>query len=199
MSVGQSVCLSVCRSASNEFYRSVMLLVVYICCYYYCSLDHQIILWLYFAFLSCDSSSIGHNVSLSVCLSATCFIEVLCCSVRLLLLLLQLIIFEHSVGYILHCAFIFCILSCECSSRGHNISLSVCLSATSSMEVLCFCLCSIVVTVVVVYNISTLCCYIFHFAFIFCIFSCERNSIGHYVSLSVCLSVSSFMEVLCCC
>ena len=31
-SVCRSVCWSVCLSASNEFYRSVMLLVVYICC-----------------------------------------------------------------------------------------------------------------------------------------------------------------------
>ena len=69
------VCQSVCRSASNKFYRSFMLLVVYICCYYYCSLDYQIILQLYFAFLSFDSSSIGHNVSLS----ATRIILVLCC------------------------------------------------------------------------------------------------------------------------
>ena len=77
--VGRSVCLSVGRSGSNEFYRSVMLLVMFICCYYYCSLDYQNILWLFFAFLSCDSSSIGHNVSLQVCLSAKSFMEVLCC------------------------------------------------------------------------------------------------------------------------
>ena len=77
--VGRSVRLSVGRSASNEFYRSVMILVVFICCYNYCSLDYQIILWLYFAFFSCNSSSICHNVSLQVCLSATSFMEVLCC------------------------------------------------------------------------------------------------------------------------
>ena len=42
--VGRSVCLSVGRSVGrsvrNESYRSVILLVVYICCYYYCSLDY---------------------------------------------------------------------------------------------------------------------------------------------------------------
>ena len=41
--VGLSVCLSVCQSVRNEFYRSVMLLVVYIWCQYYCSLDYLII------------------------------------------------------------------------------------------------------------------------------------------------------------
>ena len=78
-SISRNVGLSVSRSASNEFNRSVMLLVVYICCCYYCSLDYQIILWFYFAFLSWDSSSIGHNVSLLVCLIATSFMEVICC------------------------------------------------------------------------------------------------------------------------
>ena len=47
-----SVGLSVCRSVPNEFYRSVMLLLVYICCYYYCSLDYKNILLSYFAFLA---------------------------------------------------------------------------------------------------------------------------------------------------
>ena len=47
LSDGQSVCLSV----PNEFYSSVMLLVVYICCYSYCSLDYQINLQSYFAIL----------------------------------------------------------------------------------------------------------------------------------------------------
>ena len=38
--VGLYVCLSVCWSVRNEFYSSVMMLVVYICCYSYCSLDY---------------------------------------------------------------------------------------------------------------------------------------------------------------
>ena len=40
----KSQCPSVGLSASNEFNRSVMLLVVYICCQQYCSLDYQIIM-----------------------------------------------------------------------------------------------------------------------------------------------------------
>ena len=45
MSVGPSVGLSV----PNEFYGSVMLLLVYICCFYCCSLDYKNILLSYFA------------------------------------------------------------------------------------------------------------------------------------------------------
>ena len=49
LKVAMSVCLlvgrSVCMSASNDFYRSVMLLVVYKnIVKYYCSLDYYIIL-----------------------------------------------------------------------------------------------------------------------------------------------------------
>ena len=77
------------------------------------------------------------------------------------------------------------VFSCNSSSIGPNVSLSVCLLATSFMEVLCCCQCTIVVTAVVVYNISTLWCHTLHFAIIFCILSCKRSSIGHNVSLSV--------------
>ena len=45
-----SQCRSVCRSVRNEFYRSVMLLIVYLSCFYCCSLDYQNILLSYFAF-----------------------------------------------------------------------------------------------------------------------------------------------------
>ena len=48
----QQLYKSQCRSVPNEFYRSVMLLLVYICCYYYCSLDYKNILLSYFAFLA---------------------------------------------------------------------------------------------------------------------------------------------------
>ena len=76
MSVGLSVCLSVgpsvCRSVRNEFYGSVMLFLVYKCCYCCYSLR-------YLNILSCDSSSISRNVSRSVRLFATSFMEVLCC------------------------------------------------------------------------------------------------------------------------
>ena len=37
-------------SVNNEFYGSVMLLLVYDCCYCYCSLKYLNILLLYFAF-----------------------------------------------------------------------------------------------------------------------------------------------------
>ena len=121
---------SECRSVRNEFHSSFMPLVLYICCYSYCSFDYQIILQLYFAFYSCDSSSIGHNTSLpylpadhrknnykdflyglwadkvcqSVCLQQVLWKCYAVASVQLLLLLLlKFIIFEH-------CFVIFCIL-----------------------------------------------------------------------------------------
>ena len=42
----KSQCRSVGWSVRNKFYSSVMLLVVYICCYSYCSLYYQII-WIF--------------------------------------------------------------------------------------------------------------------------------------------------------
>ena len=56
LSVGLSVCLSVGLSVGpsvrNEFYGSVMLLIVYKCCCCYCSLYCLNILLLYFTFLA---------------------------------------------------------------------------------------------------------------------------------------------------
>ena len=57
-SINHNVGLLVGWSVRNEFYSSVMLLVVYVCCYSYCN----------YAFFSCDRRSIGHNVCLSVCI-----------------------------------------------------------------------------------------------------------------------------------
>ena len=67
LSVGQYICRSVCLSASNEFYRSDMLLVVNVCCQYYCSLDYQIIRQSYFAILAAIAALQAQ--CLSVCLS----------------------------------------------------------------------------------------------------------------------------------
>ena len=39
-SISGNIGMSVCQSVRNEFYRSVMLLIVYICCFYCCSLDY---------------------------------------------------------------------------------------------------------------------------------------------------------------
>ena len=52
LSVGLSVGRSVCLSVLNEFHESVILLLVYKCCYCYCSLQYQSILQSYFAFLA---------------------------------------------------------------------------------------------------------------------------------------------------
>ena len=46
------VTMSVCWSVVNRFYRRVMQLLVYLCCFYYCSLDYQNILLVYFTFLA---------------------------------------------------------------------------------------------------------------------------------------------------
>ena len=127
--------MSVCRSASNEFYRSLMLLVVYICCYYYCSLDYQIILQLFCI------SQLRQQLYRSQC-------QPVGLSVRNE--------FYESV-------MLFHIFSYECSSIGHNVSMSVCMSATSFMEVLCCCECMIVVTIVVLYIYRIFCCYVLHF------------------------------------
>ena len=48
----QSLGRSLCWSVLNEFYGSVMLFLVYKCCYSYCSLQYQNILQSYFAFLA---------------------------------------------------------------------------------------------------------------------------------------------------
>ena len=57
--------MSVGLSVFNEFYRSVILLLMYICCYYCVSLDYKNVLLLYLLF-GCNSSYIYHNVGLSV-------------------------------------------------------------------------------------------------------------------------------------
>ena len=44
--------MSVSLSVPNEFCRSVMLLLVYVCCYYCCSLDYKNILLSYSTFLA---------------------------------------------------------------------------------------------------------------------------------------------------
>ena len=62
--VGLSVCRLVCLSVGNEFYGSVMLLVVHICCYSCCSLGYQNILLSYFAFLAAEAAP---QVKMSVC------------------------------------------------------------------------------------------------------------------------------------
>ena len=74
----------------------------------------------------------------------------------LLVVYLQLSLLDHSVV-------IFCNFSCDSSSIGYNVSWSVCLSATSFMELICCYQCIMVVTVVVVYDIKTFCCHILHF------------------------------------
>ena len=63
-SIGRNVSRSVCQ---QRFYRSVMLLVVYICSQYYCSLDYQISLQSYFAILSAIAAlQVAMSVGLSV-------------------------------------------------------------------------------------------------------------------------------------
>ena len=125
-----------------------------------------------FNIFSCDSSSISHNVGLSVgwsvCLSVGLSVCRSVCQQRvlqkcyvlgivyMLLVLLQLRLLDHSVV-------IFCNFSCYSSSISCNVGQSVCLSATSFMEVLCCYQCIIVVTVFVVYDIRTFCCNILHF------------------------------------
>ena len=95
----------------------------YTYCYSYCSLEYQIILELYFAFCSCNSSSIGHNVSLSV---RNEFMEVLCyCQCTISVTVVVVYNISTLWCYTLHFSIIFCILSCERSSIGHNVSLSV--------------------------------------------------------------------------
>ena len=98
---------------------------------------------------SCDSSSISHNVGLSVCRSvgrSVCLQRVswkcyAVDSVKLLLLSLQFITFEHSV------------VSWDSSSSSCNVGLSicwsVCLPATSFIEVLCCWQCMYVVSIIV--------------------------------------------------
>ena len=68
----QQLFKSRCLSVGNEFYRSVMLLLVYLCCFYYCSLDYQNILLAYFTFLAAiaalqDTMSVRNKLS---CLEA---------------------------------------------------------------------------------------------------------------------------------
>ena len=55
------------------------------------------------------------------------------------------------------------LFSFDYSYKGSNVGLSVCLSATSFMEVSCCCYCIIVVTFVVVYNVRTFCFQILYF------------------------------------
>ena len=109
--VSQSECqfrvLVVCLCVCNEFHRYIMLL-----------------------FFSCDSSSISHTVCLVVCLLVCWSVCLSVCpqrvlqqcytvgSVYVLLILLLLRLLDHSVV-------IFCIFSCDSSSMGHNVSLSV--------------------------------------------------------------------------
>ena len=79
--VGLSVCLSLGpQRVLQKCYAvgSVYMLLVLL---QFRLLDHSVVIYCNF---SCDSSSISHNVSRSVCLSAPTFMEVLCCYQRII-------------------------------------------------------------------------------------------------------------------
>ena len=133
---------------------------------------------------SCNSSSISHNLGLSVCLPATSFIEELCC--------LQCIyVVSINVAQIIR-SFCSHIMQFQLQQQFYGSQYqSVCLSATSFMEVLCCYQCIIVVTVIVVCNIKNI--LLSYFAILAAITALQAQC------LLVCLSVhNEFMEVLCC-
>ena len=99
------------------------------------------------------SLSVGRSGCLSACQQRVLQKCYAVGSVCMLLVLLQLRLLDHSV---------ISVVSCDSSSVTRNVGLSVCLLATSFIEVFCCCRCMNVVTVVVVYDIRTFCCHILH-------------------------------------
>ena len=94
--------------------------------------------------------SVGLSVGLFVCQQRVLQKCYAVGSVYMLLVLLQFRILDHSVV-------IYCNFSCDSSSIDRNVSWSVCLSATSFIEVLCYYQYIIVLAVFVVYDIKIFC------------------------------------------
>ena len=192
-SVGRSVCRSVCRSVGrsvpNEFYRSVMLLVVYICCQQcivqqYSSVQCilQQCLVVYSIVVQQQYSGIVYSIVVQQCLIVQ-YSSIVMYSIVVQQCTVYCIVVYSIAVYSVQYSSIVVVQQCIVVVSSVYMLL---LSLQLRFQIILFC-------IVVVKIIRTFCCHILHF------FSCDSSSIGHNVSLSVCLSAMSFMEVLCCC